>query len=326
MTNDNEQKRILSGIQPSGKLHLGNYFGAIKQHIALQNEASCFYFIADYHALTTIHDPEALRCNVRDAALDYLALGLDSDKATFFRQSDVPEVTELAWILATVTNMGLLERAVSYKEKIEKGIDASVGLFTYPVLMAADILIYRSHLVPVGKDQVQHIEMTQDMAGRFNRAFGDIFPIPNYRLDKDAKVPGIDGQKMSKSYGNTIEIFAEGKALKKPVMSIVTDSKPVAEPKDPERCNVFALYSLFATVEEKAALAARYRAGGMGYAEAKGLLLEKITAYFAAARERRKELEQKPAYVEEVLRSGAQRARSAAQETMALVRAAVGLR
>jgi tryptophanyl-tRNA synthetase len=326
MTPDKQQKRILSGIQPSGKLHLGNYFGAIKQHIALQNEASCYYFIADYHALTTIHDPEALRRNVRDAALDYLALGLDPEKATFFRQSDVPEVTELAWILATVTNMGLLERAVSYKEKLEKGIEASVGLFTYPVLMAADILIYRSHLVPVGKDQVQHIEMTQDMAGRFNRAFDNIFPIPNYRLDKDAKVPGIDGQKMSKSYGNTIEIFAEGKALKKPVMSIVTDSKPVAEPKDPERCNVFALYSLFATEEEKAVLAMRYRAGGMGYAEAKGLLLEKITTYFAAARERRKELEKKPEYVEEVLRNGAQRARKEAVESMALVRKAAGLR
>ena len=319
-------KRILSGVQPSGKLHLGNYFGAIKQHVALQNEAECFYFVADYHALTTIHDAQALRQNVRDAALDYLALGLDPNKATFFRQSDVPEVTELAWILATVTNMGLLERAVSYKEKLDKGIEASVGLFTYPILMAADILIYRSHLVPVGRDQVQHIEMTQDMAGRFNRAYGEIFPIPNYRLDKEAKVPGTDGQKMSKSYGNTIEIFAEGKALKKTVMSIVTDSKTVAEPKDPERCNVFALYSLFATEEEKAALAARYRAGGMGYAEAKTLLLEKINALFAPARERRQQLSQNPGFVEEVLRKGAQRARAEAQQTMALVREAVGLR
>lgn len=318
-------KRILSGVQPSGKLHLGNYFGAIKQHIALQNEALCFYFIADYHALTTVRDAEALRRNVRDVALDYLALGLDPDKAIFFRQSDVPEVTELAWILATVTNIGLLERAVSYKEKIDKGIEASVGLFTYPVLMAADILLYRSHLVPVGKDQVQHLEMTQDMAGRFNRAYGEVFPIPNYRLDKEAKVPGTDGQKMSKSYGNTIEIFAEGKPLKKTVMSIVTDSKAVAEPKDPERCNVFALYSLFATDEEKAALSARYRAGGMGYAEAKGALLEKIDAHFAPARQRRRELDSDPAYVEEVLRKGAQRAQVDAQQTMTLVRAAVGL-
>jgi tryptophanyl-tRNA synthetase len=321
-----ERKRILSGVQPTGKLHLGNYFGAIKQHIALQDEAECYYFIADYHALTTIHDPQLLHENVRDVALDYLALGLDPDKATFFRQSDVPEVTELAWILATVTNMGLLDRAVSYKEKVEKGIEASVGLFTYPVLMAADILLYRSHFVPVGKDQVQHIEMTQDMAGRFNRAYGNVFPIPNYRLDKEAKVPGIDGQKMSKSYGNTIEIFAEGKPLKKRVMGIVTDSKAVAEPKDPVHCNVFALYSLFATDEEKAALAERYRAGGMGYAEAKALLLDKINAYFAPARERRKQLSGEAAYVEEVLEKGAQRARGEAQKTMTRVREAIGLR
>src|SRR5947208_897138 len=242
-------KRILSGVQPSGKLHLGNYFGAIKQHIALQNETQCFYFIADYHALTTIHDPQALRQNVRDVALDYLALGLDPKKALFFRQSDVPEVTELAWILATVTNMGLLERAVSYKEKLDRGIEASVGLFTYPVLMAADILIYRSHLVPVGKDQVQHLEMTRDMAVKFNLAFGKVFPEPQAFIpehDHQAKVPGVDGQKMSKSYGNTIEIFAEGKPLEKTVMSIKTDSTPQGQPLNPETDTVFALYSLFA--------------------------------------------------------------------------------
>src|SRR3954453_7295306 len=186
-------KRILSGVQPSGKLHLGNYFGAIKQHIALQDEGQCFYFIADYHALTTIQDPAKLGRNTYDVALDYLALGLDPDKAVFFRQSDVPEVTELAWVLATVTNMGLLERAVSYKEKVEKGIEASVGLFTYPMLMAADILIYRSHVVPVGQDQIQHLEMTRDIAARFNRAYQEIFPLPNYRLDKGSKVPGTDG-------------------------------------------------------------------------------------------------------------------------------------
>src|SRR5207237_6618705 len=218
----------------------------------------------------------------------------EPERAIFLRQSEVPEVTELAWILSTVTNMGLLERAVSYKEKVDKGIDASVGLFTYPVLMAADILIYRSHLVPVGKDQVQHIEMTQDMAGRFNRAYSDIFPIPNYRLDKEAKVPGTDGQKMSKSYGNTIEIFAEGKPLLKTIREIKTDSTPVAEPKAPDRPNLFALYSLFATEEEKAALAARYRAGGMGYSVAKDLLYEKIESTFALARQRRKEFAQDP--------------------------------
>lgn len=319
-------KRFLSGVQPSGKLHLGNYFGAVKQHIALQNEGQCFYFIADYHALTTLRDPGTLRDNTRDVALDYLALGLDPEKAIFFRQSDVPEVTELAWILSTVTGMGLLERAVSYKDKIEKGIEASVGLFTYPVLMAADILIYRSHVVPVGKDQVQHIEMTRDMAEKFNQAYGKIFPVPDYRLDKESKVPGIDGQKMSKSYGNTIEIFAEGKPLKKTVMSIVTDSSKVEDPKDPERCNVFALYSLFATAEEKAALAARYRAGGMGYGEAKQGLLAKIETYFAAPRAKRKELASNLDVVEEVLRKGAQRARAEAQATMVRVREAVGMK
>jgi len=334
------RKRILSGVQPSGKLHLGNYFGAVKQHIALQDENDCFYFIADYHTLTSIRDtaervaaetgkkadPAALlREYTRDVALDHLALGLDPDKATFFRQSDVPEVTELAWILGTVTSMGLLERAVSYKDKVEKGIEASVGLFFYPVLMAADILIYRSHVVPVGQDQVQHIEMTRDMADRFNRTFGEVFPVPTHRLDLAPKVPGIDGQKMSKSYDNTIEIFAEGNPLKKRVMSIVTDSTPVEAPKDPEKDNVFALYSLFATAEEKAALAQRYRAGGMGYGEAKKLLLEKINAQFEPARQKRKQLAADPDYVEGVLRKGAARARAEAQKTMELVRRAVGM-
>jgi tryptophanyl-tRNA synthetase len=335
-------KRVLSGVQPSGKLHLGNYFGAIRQHIALQDEMQCFYFIADYHALTTLEEAtrrrldrekikpadraETLRENSHDVALDYLALGLDPDKAIFFRQSDVPEVVELAWIFSTVTNMGLLERAVSYKEKVEKGIDASVGLFFYPVLMAADILIYRSHLVPVGKDQVQHIEMTQDIAGKFNRTYGEIFPIPDPRLDKEAKVPGIDGQKMSKSYNNTIDIFAEGKSLQKTVMSIVTDSTPVEAPKDPDRCNVFALYSLFATEEEKTALAARYRAGGTGYGEVKKMLLEKINAYFGPFRQRRKQLAANPDKVEAILQRGAQRARAEARQTMALVRQAVGMK
>lgn len=335
-------KRILSGVQPSGKLHLGNYFGAIRQHIALQDEAECFYFIADYHALTTIDEATRRRLgsdkikpadraatlaeNTRDVALDYLALGLDPNKAAFFRQSDVPEVTELAWIFSTVTNMGLLERAVSYKEKVERGLDASVGLFYYPMLMAADILIYRSHLVPVGKDQVQHVEMTRDIAEKFNRAFGKIFPIPDYRLDKESKVPGLDGQKMSKSYNNTIDLFAEGKPLQKTVMSIVTDSTPVEAPKDPERCNVFALYSLFAMEEEKAALAARYRAGGMGYGEAKKMLLEKINTSFAPARERRKQLAANPDEVEAILQRGAQRARAEARKTVALVRQAVGMK
>jgi tryptophanyl-tRNA synthetase len=326
MTIDQGPKRFLSGVQPSGKLHLGNYFGAIKQHLELQKEGLCFYFIADYHALTTIQDPKELSANVRDVALDYLALGLDPDKTIFFRQSDVPQVTELAWILSTVTGMGLLERATSYKDKVSRGITPSVGLFTYPMLMAADILIYRSHVVPVGEDQVQHIEMTRDMAGYFNKTYRPVFPEPTFRLDRGAKVPGIDGQKMSKSYGNTIEIFAEGNELKKKVMSIVTDSSKVEDPKDPAKCNVFALYSLVATEEEKAALANRYRAGGLGYGDAKKLLLEKINAAFEPARKRRKDLAGNPDYVEDMLRRGAVRARAEADLTMTMVREAVGMK
>jgi len=340
---DKGPRRILSGVQPSGKLHLGNYFGAIRQHIELQNEGQCFYFIADYHALTTIEEASrrraeelhqkkpdraaTLRENTRDVALDYLSLGLDPSKAVFFRQSDVPEVAELTWFLATVTNMGLLERAVSYKEKVEKGIEASIGLFTYPVLMAADILIYRSHVVPVGKDQVQHLEMTRDMAVKFNEAVGQaIFPLPNYRLDKESKVPGTDGQKMSKSYGNTIDIFAEGNPLKKTVMGIKTDSTPMGQPLEPDSCNVYALHNLFATPDEKTALAERYRAGSIGYGDAKKLLLEKINAYFAPFRERRKQLAANPQEVEDILQQGAQKARAEAQKTMELVRSAVGMK
>jgi tryptophanyl-tRNA synthetase len=318
--------RFLSGVQPSGKLHLGNYFGAVRQHIALQDQGPCFYFIADYHALTTISNAAELRQNTLDVALDYLALGLDPQKAIFFRQSDVPEVHELAFVLATVTNMGLFERAHSYKDKVARGIEASVGLFYYPALMAADILIYRSDVVPVGRDQVQHIEMTRDMAVKFNQTYGEVFPLPTYRLDVGAKVPGIDGEKMSKSYGNTIDIFAEGNALKKRVMSIVTDSKTVEDVKDPETCTIFALYRLVADEDETAALAARYRAGGMGYGEAKKMLLEKLDTFFAPARQRRKELAADPARVEEVLRQGAARARAEARQTMARVREAVGMK
>jgi tryptophanyl-tRNA synthetase len=318
--------RILSGVQPSGKLHLGNYFGAIRQHIALQDEGECFFFIADYHAMTTIQDRRQLAENVRAVALDYLALGLDPDRTAFFRQSDVPEVTELAWILSTVTGMGLLERAHSYKDKVARGITPSAGLFFYPVLMAADILIYRSNLVPVGQDQVQHIEMTRDMAGSFNQVYGKVFPLPECRLDRAPNVPGSDGKKMSKSYGNTIEIFAEGKALKDSVMRIVTDSTPVEAPKDPANDNLFALFSLFADESEKEALATHYRAGGLGYGEVKKLLLAKVDAHFASARAKRKELERHPSIVETALRRGAEKAGAEAKETMRLVREAVGLR
>jgi tryptophanyl-tRNA synthetase len=318
--------RILSGVQPSGKLHIGNYFGAIRQHIALQNEGECFYFIADYHSMTTIQDAALRRQYTRDVALDYLALGLDPAKALLFRQSDVPEVCELAWLLATVAMVSRLELAHSYKDKVAKGIDASVGLFTYPILMAADILAYRSNLVPVGEDQVQHIEITRDLAERFHRAYGqEVFPLPEYRLDKAAKVPGTDGQKMSKSYGNTIEIFAEGNALKKTVMGIVTDSTPVEAAKNPETCNVFALYSLFASTEEKQALAAQYQAGGMGYGDAKKQLLEKINTAFGPFRERRKTLAADTKYVEDVLTEGAKKARAQARITLEKARTAAGL-
>ncbi len=337
-------KRILSGVQPSGKLHLGNYFGAIRQHIDLQNEAECFYFIADYHALTSIADVQpdikqraaTLRDASHQVALDYLALGLDPDRAAFFRQSDVPEVTELTWILSTVTGMGLLERAHSYKDKTDRGIAASVGLFTYPVLMAADILIYRSHVVPVGKDQVQHLEMTRDMAGYFNNTFGvDIFPLPDVRLDRGATVPGTDGKKMSKSYGNTIDLFAEGSALKKAVMGIQTDSTPVEAPKDPTNSTVLALYSLMATDAEVAKMESLYRnpmedaaarnGRPFGYGDSKKMLLDRINATFAPYRDKRKELAGRPEYVEEVLRKGARKARAEAQKTMELVRQAVGM-
>jgi len=347
-------QRILSGVQPSGKLHLGNYFGAIQQHLQLQHEGEAFYFIADYHALTTLPDAavkeaddakkanrparparQILADNVRDVALDYLALGLNPAKATFYRQSDVPEVCELAWMLSTVTGMGLLERAHSFKDKTARGLSASVGLFTYPVLMAADILIVRSNLVPVGRDQVQHLEMTRDMAGYFNSAYGELFPIPQEKLGDAAVVPGTDGQKMSKSYGNTIELFAEGKALEKAVMGVVTDSTPVEAPKNPDTCNAFALYKLFATGNELDALAECYknpmrsaeeRAGKpFGYGHAKKMLLAKIDTYFATARAKRKELERNPGAVEEVLQAGAKKARAVAQTTMHLARRALGM-
>src|SRR5262245_5662025 len=320
--------RVLSGVQSSGRLHWGNYFGAIKQHIALQDDkdAERFYFIADFHALTTVQDAGRMRALVSEAAIDYLALGLDPARSAFFRQSDVPEVQELAWLLATVPGMGLLERAHSYKDKIARGINPSAGLFYYPVLMAADILAYKSNLVPVGEDQVQHIEMTQDMAGYFNTTYGtQVFVRPEAGLSSAPKVPGVDGEKMSKSYGNTIDLQADEKELKKAIMGIKTDSTPVADPKDPAKDTVFTLYALFATPAEREALAARYRAGGMGYGEAKKLLLEKAIDHFAPYRRRRAELAANPAEVEGVLRAGAARARAVARATLEEARLACGL-
>lgn len=318
--------RVLSGIQPSGTLHLGNYFGAMKQHIELQTSSGeAFYFIANYHTLTTVQDADRLRALTRDVAIDYLAMGLDPFRAVLFRQSDVPEVTELAWILGTVTGKGLLDRATSYKDKVARGISASVGLYTYPVLMAADILIYRSNVVPVGKDQLQHIEMTQDMAGHFNTIYGDVLVRPEPRLNEAAVVPGTDGQKMSKSYGNTIELFGEPKAIRKKMMAIKTDSTPVAEPKNPDTCTVFALLRLLADREEIEHWRRRYAEGGMGYGEAKQRLVELYEGYFGIRREERAKWASQPEAVEDILRSGARRAREVAREVMRDVRAACGI-
>lgn len=318
--------RLLSGVQPSGKLHLGNYFGAMRQHIENQDRHDCFIFIANYHALTTIQDAKLLRDLTHDVALDYLALGFDPHKALLFRQSDVPEVCELAWILSTVTGKGLLERAVSYKDKTAKGLPASMGLFSYPILQAADILIYRSDAVPVGKDQVQHIEMTADMAGYFHNTYKcDVFVLPKAMLNEAAIVPGIDGEKMSKSYGNTIDIFDEPGPAKKKIMGLKTDSTPVAEPKNPDTCNVFALLRLFASKEETDEWATRYRAGGMGYGDAKKRLAELYEERFGPARERRKKLAADPSYVDGVLAESGRKARGTAQQVMEDVRSACGI-
>jgi len=318
--------RVLSGIQSNGKLHLGNYLGAMKQHIKLQAEHDCLFFIANFHALTTVQDADLLRELTRGVALDYLAMGFDPDKACLFRQSDIPEVTELTWILATVTGKGLLDRATSYKDKIAKGLSPSMGLYTYPILMAADILIYRSDLVPVGKDQVQHIEMAQDMAGHFNNTFGRVvLKRPEPKLNEAMIVPGVDGQKMSKSYDNTIPLFESPKQTRKRIMSIKTDSTPVESPKKPETCNVFALFKLMAERHEVQELDQAYRGGGMGYGDAKKRLAEVVERVLGPARERRSKLEADPDYVEDVLATAAGRARAIAQEVMADVRDACGL-
>lgn len=329
-------QRALSGVQPTGEPHIGNYFGAIEQHVRLQEEfpGECFYFIADYHALTTVHDPDALRKSVFGVAATYLACGLDADKALLFRQSDVPQVTELAWLLSSVTGMGLLERAHSYKDKVARGIRPSMGLFNYPILMAADILAYQSSLVPVGKDQVQHVEMTQDMAGHFNQTFPLDPPAlrrPEFRLSKTPAVPGLDGQKMSKSYGNTIPIFVSGKKLKKLVAKVVTASTPLGDPLPVESCNVLGLLRLFCDAAELETIESWYRAGArdgepFGYGHAKQLLAEKIEKHFEVARARREHLEANPSEVEDVLRNCAVRAREIAEDTLARCRGACGLR
>ena len=320
------KKRVLSGIQPSGTLHLGNYFGMMKPSVDLQHENECFYFIADYHAMTQLPDPEQLRQRVRDVAIDFLACGLDPEKTTFFRQSDVPQVHELTWILSCLTPVGLLERCHSYKDKIARGISPNHGLFSYPVLMAADILVYGSQLVPVGRDQKQHLEVTRDLAIRFNNTYGDILVVPEPMIQESvAVVPGLDGQKMSKSYNNTIEIFGPEKGIRKKMMKIVTDSTPLEEPKDPESCNVFALYKLMADEEKVEALRKRYLAGNMGYGHAKQALFETYLEVFAEMRQRREELLNRPEWVEEILQEGARRARAAAETMLSRVRAAIGI-
>lgn len=319
--------RILSGIQPTGRFHWGNYFGAIQQYIALQDNEQAFYLIADLHALTTVRDAKVLTENTKDAALDLLALGLDPAKATLFRQSDVPEISELMWLLMTVTQHSLLEKCHAYKDKVAKGIAADAGLFTYPVLMAADILLYDSDVVPVGKDQEQHVEVTRDIAQRINSIYGEgTLHLPNARvMESTAKVPGLDGEKMSKSYGNTIEIFETAKSLRKKIMSIKTDSTPVEAPKNPETCPVFTLYKLFATPEQQDVLAARYRAGGMGYGEAKQTLYDAAMNHFGPARESREKWESQPADLERVLADGARKARAKGQQVLQRVRDAMGL-
>lgn len=319
--------RILTGIQPSGKLHWGNYFGAMKPIIDLQEKGETFVFVAQYHALTTVHDAAALRERSLDVALDFLACGLDPQKACLFMQSDVPELHELAWLLSVVTPMGLLERCHSYKDKMARGIAASHGLFAYPVLMAADILAYQSDLVPVGRDQKQHVEVTRDIAAKFNQIFGrEVFKMPEPMISEAvAVIPGLDGQKMSKSYNNTIGLFEEPKEVKAKIMKIATDSTPLEDPKDPEACRVFALYKLFANEAEQAEMRENYLRGGYGYGHAKKALFEIYKRTFGPFRERREDLAAHPDVVRDILAAGAAKARAVARETLAAARDAVGL-
>jgi len=318
--------RVLSGIQPSGIFHIGNYFGMMKKMIEHQENHELFAFIANLHAMTSQPEGDVLAANTLEAAASFLALGLDPEKSVFWVQSDLPVVTELTWILSNVTNMGLLERCHSYKDKVAKGIGANHGLFAYPVLMTADILIFQSECVPVGKDQKQHLEVARDIAIKFNLAYGDTFVVPEPEIDDQvAVIPGIDGQKMSKSYNNTIEIFREKKAIKKQVMSIVTDSTPVEAPKDPDHCNLYAIASLFLSDEEKQDLAQQYRAGGLKYGEVKKDIVERVWETFAPFREQREELLADRERLAGILASGAEKAREVAEQTMKTVRERTGL-
>ncbi len=324
---DSPVMRILTGLQPSGAVHIGNYFGAMEPAVRLQEQGEAFYFIADYHAMTTVHEPEKLREYVRGLALDFLAVGLDPERCVFFRQSSIPEVNELSWMLGTICPMGLLERCHSYKDKLAKGFAASYGLFAYPVLMAADILLYDSDQVPVGKDQKQHVEVTRDLAGKFNEQFGEgILKLPEPIIaESTAVVPGLDGQKMSKSYGNTLPIFGEEKPLRKMMMKIQTDSTPVEDPKPTDGSVILQLYKLFASAEGYSSMVDDFQKGGCGYGDFKKRLFDAYWEYFRRARERRDELVHNPDYVDSVLAQGAERARAEAVKVLDRVRKAVGL-
>lgn len=325
----NSNKRLITGIKPSGLPHLGNYLGAIKPAIELQKEyQEAFYFIADLHSLTTVRNAKEHQEFIRGVALDFLALGFDPNKSTIFRQSDLPEHAELSWILSCIAPFGLMERAHAWKDAVAKKLkEPTVGLFTYPVLMAADILLYQANLVPVGKDQKQHVEIARDLAEKFNSIFGETFTLPDvYTPEEIASIPGIDGEhKMSKSYKNTIEIFASEETIRKQIMGIKTDSTPVESPKDPEKDTVFKLFALIATPEETANLRDKYLSGGFGYGDAKKLLAEKYLKFFAPAREKRIELAKDLGYLDDVLKSGAQKAKKIASQTLATVKEKVGL-
>ncbi len=320
--------RILTGLQPSGKLHIGNYFGAMEPAVKLQDKGEAFYFIADYHAMTSMSDAATLRANIQDLAIDFLACGLSPEKATIFRQSDIPEVNELAWILSTVCPMGLLERAHSYKDKVAKGLDANHALFAYPTLMAADILLYDAELVPVGKDQKQHLEMTRDLAAKINDRFGEsTLTIPEVQIQEGtAIVPGLDGQKMSKSYNNTVPLTGGQKALRKSIMKIVTDSAAVEDKKQTEGSTIIALYKLFANEEQMQQMLTDHEAGGFGYGDFKQRVFDAYWEHFAPVRQKREELENNLDYVNEVIASGAENARKEATKVLDRVRSAVGLR
>jgi len=320
------KKRLLSGIQPSGTIHLGNYFGAIKQFVEMQDEYDSFVFIADFHALTTIQDKEVLKSNILDVAMDYLACGLDPEKVCLFRQSSIPEVAELTWYFNCITTMPFLERATSYKDANQKAKDVTVGLFDYPILMASDILIQDADIVPVGADQKQHVEYARDIAQKFNNIYGETFKLPEVKIIKEvAIVPGIDGRKMSKSYKNTIPLFGTDEEIKKAVMSIVTDSKTPEESKDPEKCNIFSLHKLFLKGDELNNLRKRYIDGGLGYKESKDILLNEIINFISPMREKRKVYEKDEDRVIKILEEGASKVRIETEKKINFIRTQIGI-